>query len=100
MLTKARRPDFKTVDRWATNPLREAGAIHECDQHGCAKDRTDAHTREEALRFARGEPMPGLQLLAETARSHDGLTSGVDVPIQRAKVRQSFHRQAVLGLFA
>jgi hypothetical protein len=60
MLTKERRPDFKTVDRWATSLLREAGAIHECDHHGWAKDRTDPHARAEALRMARNEPLPGL----------------------------------------
>jgi hypothetical protein len=60
MLTKERRPDFKTVDRWATNLLREAGAIHQCDEHGWAKDRTDPHARAEALWIARNEPLAGL----------------------------------------
>jgi hypothetical protein len=60
MLTKERRPDFKTVDRWATNLLREAGAIHECDHHGWAKDRTDPHAWAEALWIARNEPLAGL----------------------------------------
>ena len=59
MLTRE-RPDFKTVDRWAVRILLEAGAIHECDQHGWAKDRTDPHTRDEALRLAREERLPGL----------------------------------------
>ena len=59
MLTRA-RPNFKTVDRWAINLLREVGAIQECDQHGWAKDRADPHARTEALRIARGEPLAGL----------------------------------------
>ncbi len=59
MLTRA-RPSFKTVDRWATNLLREVGAIQECDQHGWAKDRADPHARTEALRIARVEPLAGL----------------------------------------
>jgi hypothetical protein len=54
------RPDFRTVDRWAVRILLEAGAIHKCDQHGWAKDRADPHAREEALRLARDEPLPGL----------------------------------------
>jgi hypothetical protein len=59
MLTRE-RPDFRRVDRWATRILLEAGAIHECEQHGWAKDRTDPHARDEALRLARDEPLPGL----------------------------------------
>lgn len=59
MLTRE-RPDFRTVDRWAIGLLLEAGAIHKCDEHGWAKDRTDPHAREEALRTAREEPLAGL----------------------------------------
>ena len=59
MLTRERRPDFRTVDRWAISLLLEAGAIHKCDEHGWAKDRTDPHAREEALRIAREEPLAG-----------------------------------------
>ena len=59
-LTRERRPDFKQVDRWAIGVLQEAGAIHECDHHGWAKDRTDPHARTEALRIARDEPFAGL----------------------------------------
>jgi hypothetical protein len=60
MLTRERRPDFKTVDRWAFNLLVAVGAIHECDKHGWAKDRTDPFARAEALRIAREEPLGGL----------------------------------------
>ena len=60
MLTRDRRPDFRAVDRWAIRLLAETGAIHECDQHGWAKDRSDPHAREEALRIAREEPLHGL----------------------------------------
>ena len=59
MLTNDRRPDFRTVDRWAIHLLMETGAIHECDQHGWAKDRSDPHARAEALRIAREEPLEG-----------------------------------------
>jgi hypothetical protein len=51
MLTRERRPDFKSVDRWATKLLLETGSIHECDEHGWAKDRTDPHAREQACRI-------------------------------------------------
>ena len=53
MLTRERRPDFRTVDRWAIGLLLEAGAIHKCEHHAWAQDRTDPHAREEALRIAR-----------------------------------------------
>jgi hypothetical protein len=60
MLVRERRPDFRTVDRWAISLLLEAGAIHKCDEHGWAKDRTDPHAREDALRIACQEPLAGL----------------------------------------
>jgi hypothetical protein len=60
MLTRERRPNFKAADRWAIGVLLEAGAIQECHEHGWAKDRTDTHAREEALRIAREEPLAGL----------------------------------------
>jgi hypothetical protein len=34
MLKMDRRPDFRTVDRWAIELLPEAGAIHKCEHHG------------------------------------------------------------------
>ena len=60
MPTRQRRPDFRTVDRWAMRVLLEGRAIHECEEHGWAKDRTDPHARAEVLRIARNEPLPGL----------------------------------------
>ena len=59
-MARERRPDFRTVDRWAISLLLEAGAIHKCGEHGWAKDRTDPHAREEALRIACEEPLAGL----------------------------------------
>ena len=75
MLTRERRPDFRTVDRWAINLLWEAGAIHECDQHGWAKDRTDPHAREQALRVAREEPLAGLSPEEAVAAVYEVLES-------------------------
>jgi len=60
MLTRERRPDFRSVDRWATKLLLEVGAIHECHEHGWAQDRTDPHAQEQALRLACMEPLAGL----------------------------------------
>ncbi len=60
MLKRNRRPDFRMGDRWAIELLLEAGAIHKCEHHGWAKDRTDPHARAEALRIAHEEPLAGL----------------------------------------
>lgn len=60
MLMRERRPEFRTVDRWAMKLLQDVNAIRECEHHGWAKDRTDPHAREEALRIAREYPLPGL----------------------------------------
>jgi hypothetical protein len=67
MLTRERRPDFRTVDRWAISLLLEAGAIHKCDEHGWAKDRTDPHAREDVLPIACEEPLAGLIHLNSSA---------------------------------
>jgi hypothetical protein len=55
-MTKATR----TLRGWAIHVLQEARAIHECEQHGWAKDRADPHAREHALDIARREPPEGL----------------------------------------
>jgi hypothetical protein len=74
MLTRE-RPDFRTVDRWAISLLLEAGAIHKCDQHGWAKDRTDPHARDEAVRIAREAPLVGLSSEQAVAAVRDVLDS-------------------------
>ena len=52
MLMKERRPAIRTLRGWAINVLLEAGAIHECEDHGWAKDRADPHARDRALDIA------------------------------------------------
>jgi hypothetical protein len=75
MLTRARRPNFRAVDRWATGLLSEAHAIHKCDEHGWAKDRTDPHARAEAFRIAREKPLAGLSPDEAVAAVRDVLES-------------------------
>jgi hypothetical protein len=56
--------------------LQEAGAIHECEEHGWAKDRADPHAREHALDTARQEPPTGLspdQAVAEVCEVLDSI---------------------------
>lgn len=60
LMTKERRPAIRTLRGWAIHVLQEAGAIHECEEHGWAKDRADPHARERAFDTARNDPPPGV----------------------------------------
>lgn len=61
MLTRKERPRaIRTLRGWAILVLQEAGAIHDCEEHGWAKDRADPQAREHALEIARQEPPDGL----------------------------------------
>jgi hypothetical protein len=60
LMTKERRPAFRTIDGWARSVLIEAGAIHECEQHGWMRDRGDPHARDRALDAAREHPPTGI----------------------------------------
>ena len=53
LMTKERQAATRTWRGWAINVLREAGAIHECKEHGRAKDRADPHAYERAFKIAR-----------------------------------------------
>jgi hypothetical protein len=53
--------------------LLEAGAILECEEHGCAKDYADPHARERALLVARQDPPPGVSPDAAVAAVRDVL---------------------------
>ncbi|MHC2337887.1 hypothetical protein [Bradyrhizobium sp. USDA 4454] len=59
LMTKERRPAIRTLRGWAIQVLQEAGATHECEEHGWAKDRADPHARERAFEIARQDPPPG-----------------------------------------
>jgi hypothetical protein len=60
LMTRERRPAFRTIEGWARGILLEAGAIRECETHGWMQDRADPHARERALLIAREEPPLGL----------------------------------------
>jgi hypothetical protein len=60
MLMTKERPAFRTIEGWARSVLIEAGAIHECQEHGWAKDCADPHARDRALDMARQDPPPGV----------------------------------------
>ena len=75
LTTKERRPAIRTLRGWAINVLQEAGAIHECEEHGWAKDRAEPHTREHAFETAREHPPAGLSPDQAVAEVHDVLGS-------------------------
>src|SRR3954471_20613227 len=56
LMAKERPQRARTLRGWAMKVLEEAGAIHECEEHGWAKERADPHAREHALVIARQEP--------------------------------------------
>jgi hypothetical protein len=60
LVMKERRPAFRTIEGWARSVLIEAGAIHECEEHGWAKDRADPHAGDRAFDMARQDPPPGV----------------------------------------
>ena len=75
LMTKERRPAIRTLRGWALKVLQEAGAIHECEEHGWAKDRADPHARERALDNARRHPPDGISPNEATAEVRDVLDS-------------------------
>jgi hypothetical protein len=60
LMTKERRPAIRTLQGWAISALLEAGAIHECEQHGWMQDRADPYARERAFDIARRDPPAGV----------------------------------------
>jgi hypothetical protein len=58
--TIERRPAIRTLHGWAISVLQEAGAIHECEEHGWMQDRADPHARERAFDAARRDPPAGV----------------------------------------
>jgi hypothetical protein len=70
-----RRPAVRTLRGWAIAVLQEAGAIHECEEHGWMQDRADPHARERAFDVARRDPPPGVSPHAAAAEVQDVLDS-------------------------
>ncbi|MDA9406353.1 MULTISPECIES: hypothetical protein [unclassified Bradyrhizobium] len=75
LMTKERRPAIRTLRGWAISVLQEAGAIHECEEHGWAKDRADPHARERACEMAERDPPPGVSDEDAIAEVRDVLDS-------------------------
>jgi hypothetical protein len=75
LMTKGRRRAFRTIEGWARSVPIEAGAIHECEEHGWAKDRADPHARDRAVDMARQAPPPGISPDAAAAEVREVLES-------------------------
>ncbi|MGY4330205.1 hypothetical protein ACVWWG_004622 [Bradyrhizobium sp. LB7.2] len=60
LMTKEGPRAIRTLRGWAIHVLQEAGAIHECEEHGWAKDRADPHARQRAIEIARQDPPDGV----------------------------------------
>jgi hypothetical protein len=72
LVMKERQPPFRT-ERWARLVLLEVGAIHECEEHGWMRDRSDPHAHERALFIARHEPPLGISSEQAVATVRDVL---------------------------
>ena len=75
LMTRERRPAIRTLRGWALGVLQEAGAIHECEEHGWAKDRADPHARARAIDLASEEPPAGISPDEAIAEIRDVLES-------------------------
>ena len=75
LMTRERRPAFRTIEGWARGVLLEADAIRECETHGWMQDRADPHARERALLIASEEPPFGLSPEQAVAAVQDVLDS-------------------------
>ncbi|MDA9393062.1 hypothetical protein WN73_21305 [Bradyrhizobium sp. CCBAU 45394] len=75
LMTKEGRPAIPTLRGWAISVLMEAGAIHECEEHGWMQDRADPHARERAVLLARQYPPAGTSPEEAIAEMHDVLDS-------------------------
>ncbi|WP_027547773.1 hypothetical protein [Bradyrhizobium sp. WSM2254] len=60
LMTRERRPGFRTLRGWAIAVLNDAGAIRECEEHGWMQDRADPHARERAFEIAGRNPPHGI----------------------------------------
>ncbi|MET4020350.1 hypothetical protein [Bradyrhizobium sp. S3.2.12] len=100
LMTKERRPATQTLRGWAISVLREAGAIHECEEHAWMKDRTDPHARECALDIARRDPPSNIspeKAVIAIAEVLDCM--GDTLPGVRLSGLLRLRREAVLALF-
>lgn len=76
---RERRRAFRTIEGWAHFVLLEAEAIHECEEHGWAKEYGDPHARARAFLSACEEPPFGMSPTAAVKVLEEVLASIGDV---------------------
>ena len=59
LMTKERPRAIRMLRGWAIGVLQEAGAIRECEEHGCAGPGRSARARGR-LRYRQAGPAPGI----------------------------------------
>jgi hypothetical protein len=75
LIKKKERSAIRTLRGWAMSVLQDAHAIHECEDHGWAKDRADPHARDHAVEIARQHPPANLSPDAAVAELREVLDS-------------------------
>jgi hypothetical protein len=75
LMDRKRRSTIWTLRGWVISVLQEAGAIHECEEHGWMQDRADPHARERAFVIARDDPPSGVSSEEAIAALNDVLNS-------------------------
>jgi hypothetical protein len=60
LMVVPRRQAIRTLKGWATSVLLEAGAVHECEEHGWMIDRADPHAHDRAFDIARRDAPSGI----------------------------------------
>lgn len=73
--TIERRSGIRSLRGWAIHVLQEAGAIHECEEHGWARDRADPHAHHRAVEIARQDHPDGMTADEAVAELRDVLDS-------------------------
>jgi hypothetical protein len=84
LMMRVRRLPIRTMEGWAQvrarSVLLEAGAIHQCEEHGWMRDRADPHARERAFAVARQDPPSGVSPQAAAVAIAEVLDSIGDTP--------------------
>jgi hypothetical protein len=93
-------PDENAADRECCDPRHASPAYDANGRNGDDDGPAKAKINKDGGRPRREGENFATQLVAETTQSPAGLISGIDFPVQGAKIRQTHHRQAMMVLFA
>src|ERR1700759_4452231 len=74
LMTRERRSSIRTLRGWAISVLQEAGAIHECEEHGWMQDRAEGLPRVQGDRVQLQQVM--LNLIVNAIQSMSSVEDG------------------------